>query len=235
MDDKAASVRSTFSAIAGRYDLLNRVLSLGMDTGWRRLAVSRCTSDTGSVVLDVATGTGDMARLLAEQNSDCTVVGIDFCPDMLDIAKARITTGNNGGRIQLVQADALMLPFHDAAFDCAALGFALRNVVSIADTFREIARVLKPGGKVVSVELTRPRLPILKTLHSIYMWHFIKYVGGLISGNREAYTYLPRSIAEHIAPEEVKDLMRDAGFQEVEIHRLFYGTATVHAGKKTGS
>jgi demethylmenaquinone methyltransferase/2-methoxy-6-polyprenyl-1,4-benzoquinol methylase len=128
-----------------------------------------------------------------------------------------------------------MMPFPDAAFDCATIGFALRNVVSIADMFREIARVLKPGGKVISVELTQPTSRVLKKLHSIYMWRLVKYIGGLISGNREAYTYLPRSIAEHIAPEEVGNLMQDAGFREVEIHRISFGTATVHVGKKIES
>jgi len=229
MDDKAASVSSMFSAIAGRYDLLNRVLSLGMDMAWRRFAVSRCSADDRSLALDVATGTGDMALLLAERNR--TVVGLDFCTEMLGKARAKTARAEKGGRIRLIQGDALRLPFPDAAFDCAAICFALRNVTSISDLFHEIARVLKPGGSVVSLELTRPRAPLLKKLHSIYMWHIIKYIGGLISGNRGAYSYLPESIVEHITPEEVKKIMQDAGFRDVEMYRLSLGAATVHVGK----
>lgn len=230
MDDKAARVSSMFTAIAGRYDLLNRVLSLGMDMAWRRFAVSMCTNDNSSLVLDVATGTGDMALLLAERN--CTVVGLDFCPDMLDKARIKAARAEHGERIRLVKGDALRLPFPDSAFDCAAIGFALRNVTDIAGVFLEIARVLRPGGSVVSLELTRPRPPVLKMLHSIYMRHLLRYVGGLISGNRSAYSYLPESIVEHITPEEVRKIMQDVGFRDVEFHRLSLGTATVHAGEK---
>jgi len=233
MQDKAAYIKSMFSAIAGRYDLLNRLLSLRQDTAWRNFAISKCDIEPEGLVLDAATGTGEMAKLLMRQNNDCTVVGIDFCPAMLDRARAKLQTAIDSNTFHFIQGDVLRLPFADNTFDCATIGFALRNVVSIADAFHEMARVVKPGGRVVSLELTQPSSRPIRTVHHIYMWRCMQLVGTLVSGNREAYRYLPRSIAELIPPQEVKRLMERVGLQGVEFHRLYFGVATVHAGTKT--
>lgn len=232
MEDKVAYIQSMFSTIAGSYDRLNRLFSLRQDTAWRRFAISKCDIEPGGLVLDAATGTGEMARLLMRQHSGCTVVGVDFCPAMLARARTKLTTATNDRRTHLIQADVLRLPFPDDTFDCATIGYALRNVVSIADAFREMARVVKPGGRVVSLELTQPSSWLVRTLHHLYMWRFMQLVGTLASGNREAYRYLPRSIAELIPPQEIKRLMEQAGLRQVEFFRLTLGVATVHAGTK---
>ena len=232
MEDKAAYIKSMFSAIAGRYDLLNRWLSLRRDTAWRCFAIYKCDLPPNALVLDAATGTGEMARLLMRQDSGCTVVGIDFCPAMLARARSKLATATDSEAVHLIMGDVLRLPFPDNTFDCATIGYALRNVVSIADAFREMARVVKPGGRVVSLELTQPSSRLVRAAYNIYTWRLLPPVGAIISGNREAYRYLPRSIAELIPPQEIKRLMEQAGLRQVEFFRLTFGVATVHAGIK---
>lgn len=230
--DKAAYVQTMFTAIADRYDFLNTLLSFGRDRTWRKFAVSKCDLLPRAIALDVATGTGEVARLLAQYNSGGSVVGIDFCPDMLAKARAKLATSPNGKRIQLVSGDVLRLPFPDNTFDCATIGFALRNIVSIAGAFREMTRVVRPGGTVVSLELTRPASWLVGTIYYVYLCRIAPWIGGLVSGKREAYTYLPQSILEFPSPLEVKGMMEAAGLERVETYYLTLGTATVHAGRK---
>jgi demethylmenaquinone methyltransferase/2-methoxy-6-polyprenyl-1,4-benzoquinol methylase len=147
----------------------------------------------------------------------------------------KLPASSIGSRIHLVQGDALQLPFPDNTFDCITIGFALRNVTSIASLFAEMNRVVKPGGKIVSLELTRPSARVLEPLHKLYITVVIRFVGGVISGKWSAYTYLPRSILEFPSPQEVQKVMEDAGWCEVAIHRLTFGTATVQTGIKGGS
>lgn len=234
MGDKATEVQQMFAAIAGKYDLLNSLLSFGRDSRWRELAVSKCNLGPGDLALDVATGTGEMARLLARRYGDSRVVGVDFCADMLARARTKLATSAGGERIHLVRGDALRLPFPDCEFDCAIIGFALRNVSDIAAVCREMARVVKPGGRVVSLELTRPSSRLLRAMHRFYMFQVISRIGGLMSGRREAYTYLPESILEFPPPEELKGIMEGAGLEKVETYRLTLGAATVHVGTKRG-
>lgn len=231
-EDKAAHMQAMFAAIADRYDLLNRLLSFRQDGGWRKFAISKSGLQPGGLALDAATGTGDMAQLLAQHNSGSRIVGIDFCPDMLAKAGAKLATSPDEERIHLIQGDVLRLPFPDKVFDCVIIGFALRNVISITDAFREIARVAKPGGRVVSVELSRPSSWLVRAIYNVYLRRIAPYVGGLISGNREAYTYLAQSILEFPSPREVKRIMEEVGLKGVETYRLTQGAATVHAGIK---
>ncbi|MEA1959415.1 MAG: class I SAM-dependent methyltransferase [Chloroflexota bacterium] len=283
--DKAFYVRRMFASIARRYDLLNSVLSLGRDRSWRRFAVSLTEVSPGGLVLDVAAGTGKIAYMVAGRNPQSTVVGVDFCPEMLAVARKRSVkvgsphpisqiplgpplqkgervwahfdtplrdtpnppgpsdTGRTplfrrsventvGGRVHFVQGDALRLPFPDNTFDCITIGFALRNVVGIEDLFRELERVAKPGGKLVSLELTRPSVRLLKPLHKLYIISLLRCVGGIVSGKWEAYTYLPKSILDFPSPQGVKKVMEDAGWREVGIYRLTFGIATVQTGIK---
>jgi len=234
MEDKASYVQAMFTAIADRYDLLNSLLSFQQDGAWRRFAVSKSGLQPGGLALDVATGTAKMAQLLAQYNYGSRIVGVDFCPDMLDKARAKLADSSDGSRICLISGDVLGLPFPDNTFDCVSIGFALRNVVSIADAFREMARVVKPGGKAVSLELTRPASWFVSPIYHAYLCHIMPYIGRLISGNREAYSYLPRSILEFPSPREVKEIMEAAGLQRVETYRLTLGAATVHVGIKGG-
>lgn len=232
MTDKATEIQQMFTAIAEKYDLLNRLLSFGQDRRWRRFAVSRCSFPRGGVALDVATGTGEMALLLARRYCDSKVIGVDFCSDMMAQARAKVAASPEGERIQLVSGDALALPFADCAFDCAIIGFALRNVADISLAFREMARVVKAGGRVVSLELTPPSSRLVKPFYRLYMYQIASRIGGLISGKREAYVYLPDSILAFPPPEEVKRIMEGAGLEKVNTYRLTLGAATVQVGIK---
>ena len=268
-ESKAVYVRRMFADIARRYDLLNAILSFGFDSGWRRFAMVQIEGIPHELILDLATGTGKIALLAARRNPVSTVVGVDFCPEMLSIAKRtlheskstpciphswgkvklgdtpkspgrknpaplsqKLPASSIGERIHLIQGDALQLPFPDNTFDCVTIGFALRNVTSIASLFAEMNRVVKPGGKMVSLELTRPSARMLGPLHKLYIKVVIRCVGGIISGKWDAYNYLPRSILEFPSPQEVQKVMEAAGWRKVEIHRLTFGTATVQTGVK---
>lgn len=231
-EDKTAYVRAMFTAIADSYDLINSLLSLRRDGAWRRFAASQSGIRSGGLALDVATGTGELARHLSRGNGEATIIGIDFCYKMLLKAKAKLATTPDGSRVELVLGDVLRLPFPDNTFDCVTVGFGLRNVADVSAAFHEIARVAKSGARVVSLELTRPRSSLARALHNFYLFHIAPFVGGLISGSKEAYTYLPHSITEFPSPEEVKRIMESAGLQEVEIYRLTLGIATVHAAIK---
>jgi demethylmenaquinone methyltransferase/2-methoxy-6-polyprenyl-1,4-benzoquinol methylase len=219
-------VLQMFDTIATRYELLNHALSFGLDRGWREFAVAKCGLRDGGLVLDLATGTGEMARDIVRLNAPDRVIGLDFSPQML--AQARIKLSRHPDEpIDLVLGDALNLPFPDGTFDSVTIGYALRNVTSLERLFQEMARVLKVGGRAVSLELTRPDSPLIRQVYYLYLLRLAPLIGGLVSGNRAAYTYLPDSILRFPSPEEVAEIMREAGLARVEIFRLFLGAATV--------
>jgi demethylmenaquinone methyltransferase/2-methoxy-6-polyprenyl-1,4-benzoquinol methylase len=229
--DKRTFVRKMFADIAARYDLLNDVLSFGLDRRWRAFAVSKC--HRGGLVLDLATGTGDMARDIVRRCRPEKVVGLDFSPEMLAGARRKLAK-HPFEPIELVLGDALNLPFPDATFDSVTIGYALRNVTSLERLFAEMARVLKAGGRAISLELTRPDSPLVRRLYYLHLCHIAPFVGGIISGNRAAYKYLPDSILAFPPPEEVAGIMKKAGLAKVEIYRLFLGAATVCVATKEG-
>jgi demethylmenaquinone methyltransferase/2-methoxy-6-polyprenyl-1,4-benzoquinol methylase len=227
MSDKAAYVHSAFAAIADRYDLLNTLLSFNQDRGWRRATVSSLGLRGPEAVLDVATGTGKLAQAVERKvGAGGRVVGIDFCEPML--RKARVQTGCT----ELVLATSESLPFPDNCFDGATIGFALRNVPDIEKTLREMARVMKPGGKVVCLEFSRPRHPLMQRLHRFYLLRVLPTIGWLISGDRDAYLYLPHSIMEFESAEELKAVMEKAGLDNVHFRFLTWGVVALHTGTK---
>ena len=227
MSDKATYVHRAFTAIAGRYDLLNTLLSFNQDRRWRRSTVSALEMKGPEAVLDVATGTGKLARELERTvGARGRVVGIDFCEPMLRKARAQMDSAT------LVLATSESLPFPDNCFDRATIGFALRNVPDMEKTLREMTRVMKPGGRVVCLEFSRPQRPILRSLHRLYLLRVLPIVGWLISGDKEAYLYLPRSIMEFPSAVELKGVMEKAGLERVRFRFLTWGVVAIHIGTK---
>lgn len=218
--DKVRAVRSMFDAIAPRYDLLNRVITFGMDMGWRRLTVASLGLPRGSLVLDVACGTGDLCRLLAE--GGYWAVGIDNSPGML---------ANAHTDVPLVLADALAMPFRTAAADGLTCGFALRNVEDLGLLFDEAARVVRPGGRIALLEVAEPDSRILKLGHHAYFHRVVPFIGGLLS-DRKAYRYLPESTAYLPPPAELGDMLWERGFTDVSRRLLAMGAAQLIAATR---
>jgi demethylmenaquinone methyltransferase/2-methoxy-6-polyprenyl-1,4-benzoquinol methylase len=227
MSDKATYVHRAFIAIADRYDLLNTLLSFNQDRRWRRSTVSSLELKGSETVLDVATGTGKLALELQKRvGASGRVVGIDFCEPMLQKGKGQ------AHNIHLLLATSEGLPFPDNSFDGATIGFALRNVPDIEKTLRETTRVIKTGGRVACLEFSRPRHPIMQSLHRFYLLRVLPTIGWLVSGDREAYIYLPRSIMEFPSAEQLKAIMEKAGLQRVRFRFLTWGVVAVHVGTK---
>ncbi len=227
MENKAAYVRNAFSAIADTYDLFNTLLSFNRDKYWRKFTVSKTGLKRGEIALDVATGTGKLAiELTKEAGERGKVIGIDFCGRMLYKAKSRKTN------IELMLATSESLPFPDNTFDCATIGFALRNVADIEKTLQETTRVVKPGKKVVCLEFARPPHQLFQKIYRFCLFVILPFIGGLMSRQKEVYAYLPRSIMEFPGPEEVKQLIEGVGLKDVQFHSLTWGIVTVHVGTK---
>lgn len=226
----ATAVKQMFAGIAGRYDLLNHVLSLNIDKRWRRLVTDELHDTLNrkdATVLDVACGTGDLSLELA-RGAVAQIIGTDFCRPMLTIAhrKSRIADF----KIPYVEADAMTLPVADACFDAATIAFGLRNLPNYENGLKELARVLKPGGKLVVLEFSHPRLPVFRQLYEFYFSTILPRIGGMVSGSRAAYTYLPDSVSKFPEQEELADLMKNCGFSDVRFQNLTGGVAAIHVG-----
>lgn len=219
-EEKRQAIRSMFDAIAPRYDLVNRIMTVRMDVGWRRRAVRALALPPGSVVLDVACGTGDLCRDLAAAGH--RPIGVDLSFGML--ANARTTA-------PLVQADALRLPLPDAAVDGLTCGFALRNFVDLDGFLAEAARVVRPGGRIALLEVAEPERALLRWGHRLYFGSVVPRIGGLLS-DADAYRYLPRSVAYLPPPEELLQRVRDAGFPGAQRRLLSAGISQLLCGTR---
>lgn len=229
--DKARFVSEMFSRIAGRYDLMNGVMTLGMHHGWRRAAARETLGAPEGPALDLATGTADLALELRALHPARTVVAADFSLGMLSVAQAKLRQrGNGSGRMPLVAADALRLPFDARRFACVTSAFLLRNLADLEQGLGEMKRVTAPGGRVVALEITQMTLPVVAPLFRLYFDRVVPVVGRLVSGDREAYTYLPQSVARFATPGELTRLMERVGFRDVRHRRLGLGTITIHSG-----
>jgi demethylmenaquinone methyltransferase/2-methoxy-6-polyprenyl-1,4-benzoquinol methylase len=233
-DHKAGYVRDMFSRIAPRYDLMNRLMTLGRDQSWRRLTVQRAGIEAGARVLDIATGTADLA-FAARAAKASLIVAADFSYTMLKYARLKIQPWKrkkNVAPIHLVNADGLRLPFPSNSFDAVITGFSLRNVGELDLFLKEMIRVTKPGGKVACLEITRPRQPLIRNFFAWYFGKVVPKIGGVISGDPEAYSYLPHSVSIFISPEELRVRMEDAGLNNASFETMMLGTVAIHSGTK---
>jgi demethylmenaquinone methyltransferase / 2-methoxy-6-polyprenyl-1,4-benzoquinol methylase len=226
-EQKATYVRTMFGRIAARYDLMNHLMTLGRDPAWRRYAVAQAKVPAAGWVLDVATGTGDLGLEVLRLQPTAHVVGLDFTPEMLDMARQK--TDEKSAPMALVAADALRVPFPDGAFDAVVTAFALRNVTNIPAAFAEMARVTRPGGRVACLEIAKPRLPLWRRLYGFYFYRIVPLLGALITGQRSAYTYLPHSLTAFLTPEEIVGVMHRTGWCDVRFRRMMAGTVAVHS------
>ncbi len=225
-------VNRMFSAIAARYDLLNRVMTFGLDQGWRRFAVRYVAAAASGTrrALDVATGTGDFLPLLHKAMPNAHVVGADFCLPMMQAGLAKVDATDGSG--SYVGGDALRLPFADETFDAVTTGFGMRNVADLMGALREMQRVTKPGGRLACLEVARPASALLRFGHRLYFTRVVPLLGALLGGNAEAYTYLPQSAEHFPAPEQLRDLLTAAGWRNVRYQLLGLGAVAVHVAEK---
>ncbi|RII25001.1 MAG: bifunctional demethylmenaquinone methyltransferase/2-methoxy-6-polyprenyl-1,4-benzoquinol methylase UbiE [Geobacter sp.] len=232
MTEKGERIRSMFDEIAPRYDFLNRLLSLGIDRSWRRFAVRQLAIPAGGEVLDIATGTGDVALEIARQNPHgVTIVGADVSREMVEIGRQKVASSPHAGRITFEISPCEALPFVDNRFNGITIAFGIRNVVDRQLGLIEMHRVLKPGGRAVILEFSTPTFPPFRALYQFYFLKVLPRIGGLFS-RQSAYQYLPESVMEFPTREEFKGLMAKAGFRNLRHSDLTLGIATVYVGEK---
>lgn len=221
-----------FSGIHKKYDLLNHVLSLYLDKRWRTSLVEQAMPLHVSRVLDVCTGTGDLAIEFASRNPRAMVVGIDIVEQMLSTGLEKIKKAGLDGRIVLQKSDLFHLPFKDAVFDAVSIGFGLRNLHDMRSGVREMARVLEKGGLLLILELTRPQNALLKKMHNFYLNNVVPKVGGMISGSEYSYAYLSSSIFRFLKKDEVIELLEAENLKDITCKSLSGGIASIFSGKK---
>jgi demethylmenaquinone methyltransferase / 2-methoxy-6-polyprenyl-1,4-benzoquinol methylase len=229
--EHARRVRAMFAGIAGRYDLLNHLLSANVDKRWRRLVARELESSlgAGSRILDVACGTGDLSLALAE-TGEAAIVGLDFCRPMLEIARRKAS--DEARSIPFIEGDALRLPFADESFDAVTIAFGLRNLAGVAEGLSELRRVLKRGGRLAVLEFSSPVVPGFRAAFNFYFTRVLPRIGGLVSGSRGAYEYLPDSVSKFPDQRQLAGMMRETGFDRVEYRNLTGGIAALHTGTR---
>jgi demethylmenaquinone methyltransferase/2-methoxy-6-polyprenyl-1,4-benzoquinol methylase len=227
---KGAFVREMFGRIAPRYDLANRVLTAGFDERWRKRAIALLAPPAGGAVIDLCCGTGDLVFHLLRTDPTLRVTGVDFCEPMLQRARERAASLTS--RPEFAEADVMELPYADAAFDGATMGFSLRNVVDIDAVLRETLRVLRPGARFVNLDVSKARNRAWKRCFDAYFYGIVPIVGGIVGGSREAYSYLPSSLTHHPGAAELQERFERAGFTGAGFVPLMGGSIAIHYGTK---
>lgn len=228
---RAEYIRSTFDRIALRYDLLNRIISFHLDTHWRNKAVRAAIRPGAQRVLDLGTGTGDLAFAAARALGDGgSVVGLDFSHEMLRLAVEKKTRDAWGRNTIYLQATALVAPFRDATFDAVLTGFVLRNVSDLSLFFREAHRVLMPGGRLAALDMFPPASFPFSFFYSLYFHRFMPWLGGRLARDPEAYRYLSQSVRGFHTPETIAQIMADAGFADVRVRKFLNGAVCLLTG-----
>ncbi len=232
-DARAAYIKRMFGRIARRYNLMNRLMTLGQDMRWRRFVVQQAQLPPGGRLLDLATGTGDIAFEALAAVPDLVTVGADFSLPMMQVGQ----TLHYGDQVAWVGADALQLPFPDETFDAVTSGYLVRNVIDIPRTLAEQLRVLKPGGRLVILDSSPPPDNLLKPFILFHLRYVIPTLGRIVAGKDgvDAYHYLPSSTQAFKTPEDLAAILQQAGAQNVQFWRFMFGTMAVHRGEKAGS
>ncbi|MHB1651134.1 MAG: bifunctional demethylmenaquinone methyltransferase/2-methoxy-6-polyprenyl-1,4-benzoquinol methylase UbiE [Desulfitobacteriaceae bacterium] len=231
--DKATYVKETFNAIAGHYDLMNTLMSFGMDKGWRRNVVRHVGAQPGKNILDVCCGTGQMSlELAAAVGSQGQVIGVDFSENMLEVARKRKKGSSWSAEIDFWQGDAMALPFPDNSFDGATVGWGLRNLPNLYQGIREMVRVVKPGSKVVSLDMAKPTLPVFKQGYWFYFEKLIPFMGSVFAGKESAYRYLHDSAVQFPSQQELVGVFSECGLIDAKFENLAGGVVAIVEGKK---
>src|SRR5512133_1662664 len=232
LSEKGEKIQQMFGTIAPRYDLLNRMLSFGIDRRWRKKAVKMVKYREGARILDVATGTGDVALEIARSTpASVRITGADFCKEMVDLGQIKVAQSPYADRIDFKVAPCEDLPFPDNTFDSITIAFGIRNVVDRKLGLAEMWRVLRPGGRMIILEFSTPRSLLFRQIYYFYFRRMLPMIGGLIS-KYNAYKYLPDSVLEFPSHEEFSHMMSDAGFCNVQICELTFGIASIYAAEK---
>ncbi|HEX5809308.1 MAG TPA: ubiquinone/menaquinone biosynthesis methyltransferase [Anaerolineales bacterium] len=222
---RADYVKNMFTRIASRYDLMNRLMTGGQDARWRKQVIERAQLSHGTYVLDLGTGTGDLAREAMAQVPRARVVAADFTLEMMRV-------GQNKGALSFSSADALRLPFQDSLFDAVVSSFLMRNVIDLQKALQEQHRVLKRGGRIVILDTTRPKRNFLSPFIWLHMHVVIPLLGRLLTGSRDAYRYLPQTTERFVTAENLAARMASIGFKKINYQRLMFGTIAIHWGEK---
>ena len=225
----AGAVREMFTRIARRYDVMNTLMTGGRHHAWRRLAARALSAAPAGPVLDLATGTGDLAFAVHDVRPSAMVVGADFSEAMLQHAGAKLRR-RGMTRVALLGADALALPFRDRVFAAVTSAFLVRNLADLSGGLAEMRRVTQPGGLVITLDITRPSVPGWDRVFAVYFGRVVPLVGALVAGDRAAYTYLPESVGRFTSPSGLADAMRRVGLRDVHYRRVGLGTIALHIG-----
>ncbi|WP_297421464.1 bifunctional demethylmenaquinone methyltransferase/2-methoxy-6-polyprenyl-1,4-benzoquinol methylase UbiE [Clostridium sp.] len=229
----ANDVEKIFSVIAKRYDMLNSILTLNIDRLWRRKAIKICNIKEGQKVLDLCCGTGQMINYECKAvGKNTPVIGVDFSQEMLNVGAERLNQSLRDYKYKLIKGSILELPFEENTFDCITIAFGLRNIQDKGKALSEMYKVLKPGGKVVCLELSKPNIPIFKNIYNVYFNHVLPTVGSIGTGDKKAYYYLRDSVNNFMNKKQLKEKFSEIGFKDAEYESLTFGIASIHYGIK---
>lgn len=228
---KKQQVEQMFDNISGNYDLLNRILSMGIDVSWRKKVVKSVKKENPKSILDIATGTGDLAIAMAKA-TDAKITGFDLSAGMLEVGKVKVKEENLQDQIEMIQGDAENMPFEDNSFDAITVSFGVRNFENLEKGLNEIYRVLKPGGKFIILEFSQPESFPMKQLYGFYSRNILPRIGKKISKDQSAYTYLPDSVQAFPYGNEMKKILKKSNFVNPYDKKLTFGIASIYESKK---
>jgi demethylmenaquinone methyltransferase/2-methoxy-6-polyprenyl-1,4-benzoquinol methylase len=228
---KKIYVKKMFDSIAHRYDFLNHFLSFGVDYYWRRATSKKLNISENSIVLDLATGTGDLA-IEINRRSGAKIIGVDIAHNMLVLFAQKLKDKKLDGKIKIVLGDAEKLPFYNEKFDAVTIAFGIRNVSDLPRTLKEMNRILNDSGKIAILEFSRPKIFLFKQIYFFYFKNILPLIGEIFSGHNSAYNYLPESVSNFFEPKDFVSMMNTAGFKNINYEQLTFGIVTLYMGEK---